>query len=128
MADKKNPGRFTIQFNAADPQQRKAAELLEQQGRRKAQFLTTAILHYVCGQEMPEHPQCKVPDIAELEDLILKILDAHFAERNSESQLSNEEAAEQRTIRETPDDDLLAFFGPEAASAISNTLSAFRAE
>ena len=34
MAAKKQPGRFTIQFNAADPQQRRVIELLNQQGRR----------------------------------------------------------------------------------------------
>lgn len=38
MAAKKQPGRFTIQFNAADPQQRQVIELLNQQGRRKAAF------------------------------------------------------------------------------------------
>lgn len=128
MADKKNPGRFTIQFNAADPQQRQAAELLERQGRRKAQFLTAAILRYVCGQETPEGLQRKVPDTSELETLILKILDAHFAERDFGSGLPDKEGAEQHTAREMPEDDLSAFFGPEAASAISNTLSAFCAE
>ncbi len=43
---KKMPGRFTIQFNMEDPQQRAAAGILEQQGRRKAQFLASAILQY----------------------------------------------------------------------------------
>ena len=49
MGGKKQPGRFTIQFNAADPQQRQVIELLNQQGRRKAVFLTCAVLAY-CGQ------------------------------------------------------------------------------
>lgn len=47
MEDKKYPGKFTVRFNIADPQQRMAAELLNQQGRRKAQFLTNAVLFYV---------------------------------------------------------------------------------
>lgn len=47
MEDKKYPGKFTVRFNIADPQQRMAAELLNQQGRCKAQFLTNAVLFYV---------------------------------------------------------------------------------
>ena len=46
MSDKKDPGKFTIRFNIADPQQRTAAELLNQQGRYKAQFITNAVLFY----------------------------------------------------------------------------------
>ncbi len=46
MSDKKKPGRFTIQFDLKDPQQRAAACLLEQHGRRKAQFITSAVLSY----------------------------------------------------------------------------------
>ena len=33
MGEKKKPGRFTLQFNLEDPQQRAVSELLEQQGR-----------------------------------------------------------------------------------------------
>lgn len=40
MSEKKKPGRFTLQFNMEDPQQRMVSELLEQQGRHKAQFIT----------------------------------------------------------------------------------------
>lgn len=46
MADKKDPGKFTIRFNIADPQQRAAVELLNRQGRYKAQFITSAVLFY----------------------------------------------------------------------------------
>ncbi len=43
---KKMPGRFTIQYDMEDPRQRAASEILEQQGRRKAKFLASAILQY----------------------------------------------------------------------------------
>lgn len=46
MAEKKFPGRFTVQFNMEDPQQRQAALFLERQGRRKAQMITNALLSY----------------------------------------------------------------------------------
>ena len=49
MGGKKQPGRFTIQFNLSDPQQRQVIELLNEQGRRKAVFLTAAVLSY-CGK------------------------------------------------------------------------------
>ena len=127
MTDKKNPGRFTIQFNAADPQQRQAAELLERQGRRKAQFLTAAILHYVCSQEAPELSRREAPDTTELEALILKILNVHFA-RYPNGSLPFPEETEEQTMRKMPGEDFSELFGPEAASAIYNTLSAFCAE
>ena len=54
---KKDPGKFTVRFNIADPQQREAAELLNRQGRSKAQFLTSAVLSYVKGKRAaPPHP------------------------------------------------------------------------
>lgn len=57
MGDKKNPGKFTVRFNLCDPQQRQAAELLNRQGRSKAQFITNAVLHYASGQaSIPQEP------------------------------------------------------------------------
>lgn len=46
MDSKKDPGKFTVRFNIADPQQRAAAEMLNRQGRCKAQFITNAVLFY----------------------------------------------------------------------------------
>ncbi len=46
MQERKQPGRFTVQFNMEDLQQRQAAEELYRQGRRKAQFLTSAVMLY----------------------------------------------------------------------------------
>ena len=75
MAAKKQPGRFTIQFNAADPQQRQVIELLNQQGRRKAVFLTCAVLAY-CGQGAA--PVIPPPSLepAMIEQIVQKILAA----------------------------------------------------
>ena len=55
MKERKHPGRFTLQFNMEDPRQREATDLLRQQGRRKAQFLTSAILSY--AEELDESEQ-----------------------------------------------------------------------
>ena len=79
MAAKKQPGRFTIQFNAADPQQRQVIELLNQQGRRQAAFLTCAVLAY-CGQgAAPVIPPPSPPPSIEpamIEQIVQKILAA----------------------------------------------------
>lgn len=46
MTKKRNPGRFTIQFNMNDPMHITAAGILDRQGRHKAQFITNAISFY----------------------------------------------------------------------------------
>ena len=73
MGGKKQPGRFTIQFNAADPQQRQVIELLNQQGRGKAVFLTCAVLAY-CGQATPAAFQPPVLESALVEQMVQKVL------------------------------------------------------
>ena len=59
MGEKKNYGRFCVQFNLNDPRHRQVAELLEQQGRRKAQFIVEAVL----GESTK-------PDIANLKPMV----------------------------------------------------------
>ena len=75
MGGKKQPGRFTIQFNAADPQQLQVIELLNQQGRRKAVFLTCAVLAY-CGQGAAPVIPPPTPESAMIEQIVQKILAA----------------------------------------------------
>lgn len=53
MGDKKDPGKFTIRFNIADPQQQAVAVLLNRQGRYKAQFITNAVMLYVHAASAP---------------------------------------------------------------------------
>lgn len=53
MGGKKDPGKFTVRFHVADPQQREVVDILNQQGRFKAQFLTNAVQHYVhCNETL----------------------------------------------------------------------------
>ena len=132
MAAKKNPGRFTIQFNTGDPQQQVVCDLLEQQGRHKAQFLTAAVLHYI---HCPETPEIVVPppiDSAVLESMVLDILERHRSNISEEPTAPPQEAPD---LIESPDpvpenndsnDSLLDLLGPAGLSAIQNTLSAFQ--
>lgn len=74
MAEKKEQFKFTIQFNAADPAHQQTAAVLNQQGRRKAQFIVNAIQHYIHCKETPTIPQAAPVDTGALEAIIRKIL------------------------------------------------------
>lgn len=74
MVDKKDPGKFTLRFALSDPQQRRAAQLLNEQGRQKAQFLTNAILCYVDGASSTAAPMSKNA----LEQLIRSMVIQHL--------------------------------------------------
>ena len=50
MSEKKNYGRFCIRFNAKDTRHLRVIGLLEGHGRRKAQFITEAVLFYIDGE------------------------------------------------------------------------------
>ena len=43
---KKNPYRFNLQFDCNDANHREVVEILTEEGRRRAQFVVNAILHY----------------------------------------------------------------------------------
>lgn len=67
MTDKKDPGKFTIRFNICDPQHKAVIDLLNRQGRSKAQFLVSAVLHYINCKETPEvSVPVPIPDQAAL--------------------------------------------------------------
>lgn len=57
MSSKGAPYRFTIRFNERDYQQQYVAELLNGMGRHKAQYITSAILHYVNCSKTPDIEQ-----------------------------------------------------------------------
>ena len=72
--EKKDPGKFTVRFNIADPQQKAVIDLLNQQGRYKAQFLTSAILHYVHCPETPDIRSAAAVDSTEIERIVRHVL------------------------------------------------------
>jgi len=126
MGEKKKPGRFTLQFNQEDPQQRMVSELLEQQGRHKAQFLTSAVLHYM---QNPGPQECGggQPTVAEkdLEWVLLSIIKKHpqFA-TITDSELPE---AKVPPLQKAPDvGSWGAPIGDDTLAAISETLAAFQ--
>ena len=74
MTEKKDPGKFTVRFNIADPQQRTVIELLNQQGRYKAQFLTNAVLYYVRSSEIPDRQRVPTVDSGEIERIVRSVI------------------------------------------------------
>lgn len=114
------PGRFTIQFNMDDPQQRTAADFLERHGRRKAQVLTSAILHYI--QETPQGHSGTPVEVSEaaLEQMMLSIVRKH-------PQLVAGQGDAPVTAKAAPQPEVWPNTGgDDALRAITNTLEAFQ--
>ena len=132
MGDKKHLGRFTVQFNLGDPQQARTAEILEQQGRQKARFISTAVLHYINCSEAPEVVLPPAPNTAEIEKIVLAVLKKHTAEdgvsasphrpQPQESVIPSGRAPEPEIADA---EDLKELLGDGGFSAIANTLASF---
>ncbi len=126
MGEKKKPGRFTLQFNLEDPQQRMVSEFLEQQGRRKAQLITSAILQYIQCPRLQED-SCNLPktDKESLEQLVLSILKKYpqFADISSGHPIEKEvPLIRTRQVADFGNDSM----SDDAIKAISETLAAFQ--
>lgn len=128
MGEKKKPGRFTLQFNLEDPQQRTVSELLEQQGRHKAQFLTSAVLRYIQCPEPPEHSG-NLPAIEEaaLERMLLSIMKKH-PQLMSAPQNVPPEPTNTLPLTASASETWGDSMGEDAMKAISETLAAFSRE
>lgn len=120
MADKKKPGRFTIQFNLKDPQQQRAAILLERQGRYKAHFIASAVLRYEqCAGETVGNGV----DAGKIKEILLELLrsdpDVLAVRTNSSSvPVGEEQPLSWEGAVQSGNDRTVA--------AISNTLAAFQ--
>lgn len=129
VAEKKAPFKFTIQFSPGDPHHRQVAELLNDQGRRKAQFIVNAVMHYVNCKETPEISAPASLDYAAIEKAVLQILEqqiSHSEPKSAERTHPSEEQQTKRTsdgIRFNNASDAL---GPDGIDAIMNSLAAIQ--
>ena len=132
MGEKKRPGRFTVQFNLGDPQQARTAEILEQQGRQKARFISTAVLHYIYYTEIPEIAAPAAPDAMEIERIVLEMLKKYIPDDTAAPKpppppekwvASPSPMPEQET---GGDENLRSLLGDSGFAAIANTLASFR--
>lgn len=132
MAGKKEPGRFTIGFNAADPAHQAVVELLNRQGRRKAQFIVNAVQHYIHCPETPDIPQPVPVDSQMIRNIVMEILSQGdyrgYAGKPSKQEKEHPAEAAKATVAETNGalDGMEELIGAEALATIADTLAAFR--
>lgn len=134
MNEKKRPGRFTVQFNLSDPQQACTVEILEQQGRQKARFISTAVLHYINCKKTPEVSLPPTIGAKEIERIVLSVLQKYTGETAvppSPPQIAPDTKivpSTEASGEELPPtgEDLRALLGDDGFSAIANTLASFR--
>lgn len=127
MGDKKKPGRFTLQFNQEDPWQRMVSELLEQQGRHKAQFITSAILTYTQCPPQGDEGTPSAIDEAALERMMFSIMEknSRFAAQPSGKPLETKKPLAPANPSKEP---WGASMADDALRAITDTLAAFQTE
>ena len=121
MAEKKKQNKFTIQFNPGDPAHRQVIEILNQQGRRKAQFIVNAVQHYLHCPETPEIPQIPPTDIEAIEVIVRRIME----EQNKRDTESNTIIHSQQSENIQCDENV-SFLGQDGMAAIANTIAMFR--
>ena len=127
MKGKLNPGRFTIQFDVLDPQQQQAIALLNKQGRKKAAYLTKAILVCYSKKEAP------IPAASlsreEIEEAVISALQKSGVSRIS---FDNRRKCEQsshnsgRLIQNTADEKDAEQIPENMYSTVVDTLNLFR--
>ncbi len=125
---KKEDNKFTIQFNPADPQHAQTIAILNQQGRRKAQFITNAVMHYLHCSNTPEIPQAVPIDTAAIETVVRRIME----EQGKSLSVSKKETAKDEPQRSKPKtesiryDEAAELLGEDGVAAIANTMAMFR--
>lgn len=127
MPEKKGQNRFTIQFNPGDPAHQQVIELLNQQGRKKAQFIVNTVQHYLHCSETPDIPQAAPIDTNAIEIIVRRILD-----EQDKSKSEPPAAKEKTTDKESKPSEHINFdetaeaLGADGLAAIANTMAMFR--
>lgn len=135
VAEKKDPCRFTVMFNRADPNHLRVVEVLNQQKHRKAQFIVNAVLHYLNCPETPVIQESAPVD----KQAILNIVAQYLEEREysgtkvqptrTQTAATQPRQTDQRVqvcMERTVLDDAEALLGVDGLAAIADTMSAFR--
>ena len=122
---KKAPYKFTIQFNEGDPSHLQIAEMLNQQGRRKAQFIVNAVMHYIHCSETPNIPEPIMPDTNAIERVVLRILEEQGKKNNTSA--NNLQTKIKRPIKSEEIDlgDTAEILGDDEMAAVARTMMSF---
>ena len=122
---KKDIYKFTIQFSSGDPQHQQVAEILNRQGRRKAQFLVNTVLHYIYCSETPDIPQQPPVNTDAIETIVRRIIE-EYSEKPTRQDVRK--APEKKTVKseEIAFDDAAELLGEDGIAAVRNTIASFR--
>ncbi len=122
---KKDIYKFTIQFSSGDPQHQQVAEILNRQGRRKAQFLVNTVLHYIHCTETPDIPQQPLVNIDSIETIVRRIME-EYSENPTRQDVK--QVPEKKTVKseEIAFDDAAELLGEDGMAAVRNTIASFR--
>ena len=122
---KKDIYKFTIQFSSGDPQHQQVAEILNRQGRRKAQFLVNTVLHYIHCSETPDIPQQPPVNTDAIETIVRRIME-EYSEKPSRRDVK--QAPEKMTVKseEIVLSDAAELLGEDGMAAVRNTIASFR--
>lgn len=122
---KKDIYKFTIQFSSGDPQHQQVAGILNQQGRRKAQFLVNTVLHYIHCSETPDIPQQPPINTDAIETIVRRIIE-EYSEKPTRQDVRK--TPEKKTVKseEIAFDDAAELLGEDGIAAVRNTIASFR--
>ena len=122
---KKDIYKFTIQFSSGDPQHQQVAEILNRQGRRKAQFLVNTVLHYIHCSETPDIPQQQPVNTDAIETIVRRIIE-EYSEKPTRQDVRK--TPEKKTVKseEIAFDDAAELLGEDGIAAVRNTIASFR--
>ena len=122
---KKDIYKFTIQFSSGDPQHQQVAEILNRQGRRKAQFLVNTVLHYIHCSETPDIPQQPPVNTDAIETIVPRIIE-EYSEKPTRQDVRK--TPEKKTVKseEIAFDDAAELLGEDGIAAVRNTIASFR--
>ncbi len=123
---KKDLYKFTIQFSPGDSHHRQTAEILNEQGRRKAQFLVNAVMHYLHCSETPNIPLPAPIDTSAIETIVRRIMEEEKTQ--SVAGESNTAVTPKRIVKSEQIDfgDAADVLGEEGVAAIAKTMANFR--
>lgn len=128
MTQKKDGSKFTIQFNPADPQHAQTIDILNQQGRRKAQFIANAVIHYLHCSDTPNIPQSAPLDTSAIEAIVRRIME----EENKTAVIPPKETVPEKPIclkQKTESiqyDNAAELLGEDGIDAIVRSIARFR--
>ena len=122
---KKDIYKFTIQFSSGDPQHQQVAEILNRQGRRKAQFLVNTVPHYIHCSETPDIPQQPPVNTDAIETIVRRIIE-EYSEKPTRQDVRK--TPEKKTVKseEIAFDDAAELLGEDGIAAARNTIASFR--